>query len=43
MNEMIRVHVHMRKRKGVVRLNQEDLHNQGFSYKNLINCVKLMK
>ena len=29
--------------KGVVRLNQEDLHNQGFSYKNLINCVKLMK
>ena len=36
--------MHMRKRKGVVRLNKEDLHkHQGFSYKNLINCVKLMK
>ena len=34
--------MHMRKRKGVGRLNQEDLHtHQGSSYKNLINCVKL--
>ena len=38
------VKMHMRKRKGVARSNQEDLHNhQGFSYKNLINGVKLMK
>ena len=38
------VKMHMRKSKGVARSNQEDLHNhQGFSYKNLINGVKLMK
>ena len=36
--------MHMRKKKWVVGLNKEDLHNhQGFSYKNLINCVKLME
>ena len=46
MNEgkTIGVKMHMPNRKGVARSNQEDLHNhQGFSYKNLINGVKLMK